>query len=108
MKQVHEGLKPKKSYKFDICDTFFHKGDLAIHILPVHEGKKPFKCNICDHKIAKKFDLTKHINEVHEEEKQHLCTICNVSFSRKSSLDTHNIIHKGNKPFKCEKCNSNF
>ena len=41
------------------CDSFFTKSNLANHIEAVHEGKKPFECNIWDYKCAQKSTLKK-------------------------------------------------
>ena len=40
-----------------------------MHIASVHEGKKPFKCSICDYTFAQKKTLTNHISSVHEGKK---------------------------------------
>ena len=38
-----------KRLQCDACNSFFKtKTNLKIHIESVHEGKKPFKCNICE------------------------------------------------------------
>ena len=37
------------------------------HIANIHEGKKPFKCDICDTKFARKSHLKNHITSVHEQ-----------------------------------------
>ena len=37
------------------------------HVTSVHEGKKPFKCDICDAKFDEKSKLKKHITSVHEQ-----------------------------------------
>ena len=41
-----------------------------MHIASVHEGKKPFKCEICDDQFELKHELNEHIASVHEEENQ--------------------------------------
>ena len=46
------------------------KYDLNLHIASVHEGKKPFKCEICDDQFKLKHELNEHIASVHEEENQ--------------------------------------
>ena len=46
------------------------KYDLNLHIASVHEGKKPFKCEICDDQFELKHELNEHIASVHEEENQ--------------------------------------
>jgi uncharacterized Zn-finger protein len=57
------------------------------HIESVHEGKKPFKCNICDVTFFQKGDLTKHGKTVHEGKKPHKCNGCDKAFSQKGSLN---------------------
>ena len=59
------------------------KYDLNLHIASVHEGKKPFKCEICDDQFELKHELNEHIASVHEEENQSahndcmmMCHIC--------------------------------
>ena len=37
-----------------------------IHVTSVHEGRKPFKCEVCGWRYCQKGDLTKHITSVHE------------------------------------------
>ena len=38
-----------------ICKiSFSHNSSLKTHIAMVHEGKKPFKCPICDYTVHKK------------------------------------------------------
>ena len=43
--------------------------DMKSHLHSVHEGKKPFKCDICDTCLSNARDLKKHIDSVHEGEK---------------------------------------
>ena len=39
----------------------------------VHEGKKPFKCDICGAKFAVKQGLKNHVESVHEGKKPFKC-----------------------------------
>ena len=41
-----------------------------LHIASVHEGKKPFKCEICDDQFELKHELNEQIASLHEEENQ--------------------------------------
>ena len=39
------------------------------HVASVHEGKKPFKCDICDYKFSQKTSMKSHVETVHEGKK---------------------------------------
>ena len=39
------------------------------HVSSVHEGKKPFNCDICDFSCSQKSNMKIHIESVHEGEK---------------------------------------
>ena len=38
-------------------------------LLSVHEGKKPFECDICDYSFSWKSNFIKHVASVHEGKK---------------------------------------
>ena len=57
----------KKSFKCSVCDfNFSAKQNLSNHIATVHDGKKPFKCSNCDFNCTTKRNLTRHFSSVHE------------------------------------------
>ena len=37
------------------------------HVASVHEGNRPFKCNICDATFSEKANMKRHIFRIHEE-----------------------------------------
>ena len=77
------------------------------HVVVVHEGRKRFKCEICNAEFGQKSDLNKHVAVVHEGKKQFTCDICNSEFGQKGTLKQHVVVvHEGNK--QCEICNRNF
>ena len=45
------------------------KGDMNKHVASVHEGKKPFKCDICDRSFSLKSHMNRHVASVHEGKK---------------------------------------
>ena len=72
---------------------------MKIHIDSVHEGKKPFKCNICKAIFAGKRDWNKHVASVHEEKRPFKCTICDANFAKKGNFKRHvTSVHEGKKP----------
>ena len=59
------------------------------HISAVHEGKKPFKCSICDKSFGRKSHMELHISAVHEEKKPFECLLCKEGFTRKENMQKH-------------------
>ena len=66
----------------------------------VHEGKKPFKCDICDANFTQKPNLKQHIESDNEGKKPFKCDMCDTSFVFKHYLQGHIAsIHENRKPF---------
>jgi KRAB domain-containing zinc finger protein len=100
------------------------------HYFNVHEGIKPFKCDICGLTFARKQRLNKH-KKCHEHVKCDVkCDLCEKSFTTKKGLNRHKeYVHnentavgdpgkamtnnaepipKGKKPFHCTMCDTEF
>ena len=64
--------------------------DLKMHFVSsIHDGKKPFKCIICDISYAYKKDLNDHKAAAHEIAMPYSCVNCNSGFFRKQELLEH-------------------
>ena len=59
----------------------------------VHEGKQPFKCNICDYCCSQKSDVA----SVHEGKKPFKSGICKYSSSQKQQMNRHIVSVHENK-----------
>ena len=87
----------------------FASGQLKRHIASVHEGKKPFKCSVCDYKCSEGGQLKRHISSVHERERPFKCDICEATFAGKNNVVIHIArIHEGKNPFSCNICKATF
>ena len=74
-----------------------------MHIASVHEGKKPFKCQICDYSCTQKTDMTHHVSFVHEKKEPFKCDICSYSCFLKHDIKKHlESVHEEKKSFKCD------
>ena len=62
---------------------------LAKHISAIHEGKKPFKCDICDYRSSQKGCMNTHVASVHEGKKPFKCDICDYRCSQKGYMKQH-------------------
>ena len=100
----------KKHFKCNICDAgFTQKASMNGHISSVHEGKKPFKCSMCDASFSGKRKLNEHIVTVHEKNNDSKCDACDARFTKKTSLNSHIAsVHVGKKPFYCDICGASY
>lgn len=98
----------------DVCGKVMkNKSSLARHSF-IHTGKKPFACNLCELRFNRRDNLQHHLNRLHPNgvaklEKQRevqtwLCAVCGKTFSCRSRLKTHEVIHSGVKPHRCDLC----
>ena len=81
----------KKGYKCTICDaSFYASNGLKYHMTKIHEDKRPYIYEICDSSFVLKGHLTRHISSVHEKHKPYKCDICDVAkYSRNSEIKSH-------------------
>ena len=72
--------------------------DTEVDSRPVHEGKKPYRCDDCEVSFSSQKMLLDHNLSVHKKKKPYNCETCNYNFSTKSHLYKHiAAIHQGKK-----------
>ena len=95
---INISSSPKREVMFgcEICGKILaNKTTLAQHI-KIHEGKKPFNCDICNYRCSQKGDMKTHVASVHEGKKPFKCDICDYSCSQKGNMTRHvSSIHEG-------------
>ncbi|XP_030385705.1 zinc finger protein 559 [Scaptodrosophila lebanonensis] len=61
-------------------------------------------CEICNRKFVNGKTLSKHVKTVHNKIKPFICNVCGKKTARKASLIIHMRQHTGEKPLQCEQC----
>ena len=63
----------------------------------MHEGLKPFLCEVCSYKTSQKQSLKKHIDVIHRGLKPFKCPSCSYTAGQKGHLKKHLLTaHKYN------------
>jgi len=75
----------------------------------VVERRKPFICFLetCQKAFSQYSSLQKH-ERIHRGEKPFVCQICGQAFTQNSNLKRHENIHKGEKLYNCTSCPKSF
>uniref|UniRef100_A0A182K7X8 C2H2-type domain-containing protein n=1 Tax=Anopheles christyi TaxID=43041 RepID=A0A182K7X8_9DIPT len=88
----------------NICKHMFSNSKiLSKHIKTVHLQIKPFVCNVCGYKCARKATLNIHIRQ-HSGLKPLTCKSCPFRTADPSALSYHERRHKNNKAYQCKTC----
>lgn len=98
----------------DVCGKVMkNKSSLARHSF-IHTGRKPFACHLCELRFNRRDNLQHHLSRLHPQgaarrEKRPpapawLCAVCGKTFGCRSRLKTHEAVHSGVKPHRCDLC----
>ncbi|XP_061660480.1 zinc finger protein ZFP2-like [Syngnathoides biaculeatus] len=109
-----EGGAAAENLVCDVCGQVMkNKSSLARHSF-IHTGQKPFACPLCDLRFNRRDNLSHHVSRLHpggvaRRERRRpaqtwLCDVCGKTFRCRSALKTHEVIHLGVKPHRCDLC----
>jgi len=86
-------------WKYDNCHKEFTKTWSFLYHARMHEGEKPFKCQVCDRSFSQKSNLTKHMKHhvltTVSERKLFRCNICPKGYTERYNLRKHLKIKHG-------------
>lgn len=105
-------------FKCSQCQKTFKRKNGLIKHMEVHSGLNLYRCQECNKYFTQFEFLLKHMQNVHKKEKpyhesvikkkQFQCYFCEKAFDLVSALMRHEALHKGEEPFKCNKCQLSF
>ena len=104
---VQSDVIKAKPYECSTCSKrFLNKASLKAHIV-IHTGQWPYACSMCPNKYAeslKRHEKVNHSELLPEALKPHSCDVCNKRFYSASKLKVHKMVHSGEQPFCCDRC----
>lgn len=104
--KIHkEGERPHTCH---VCGRSFSElSEMELHRAG-HGGGRPRKCDQCDDSFRKLSELNHHVRRFHTFERQHKCMFCTKEFYSIYNLKQHVMVHTGQRPYACSKCDLRF
>ena len=87
-----------------VCQAYPRADTLKRHILSFHEGKKMYKCDVCNKSFKGHIKDHMRTHATFTEEKPFNCGQCGAKFNQRSQLTVHMRVHTGERPYSCKIC----
>eukprot|EP01083_Nonionella_stella_P034750 95018_1 len=92
----------------DCAKCFNSSTGLANHRDQIHSHERPFACERCPNRFAKRHLLNRHVSDSHQNQ-LYPCSQCFVILSTECNLKRHvAAMHTKAKPYGCDKCEQKF
>ncbi|KAK7475342.1 hypothetical protein BaRGS_00033418 [Batillaria attramentaria] len=106
---THVSAEDKK-FVCKICDRAFASLRYCKDHEIIHTGVKPFQCDLCGQRFARRRGVVLHRRTVHMGEKSYKCMCCEKRFSNLTAFRDHKQTHKecNSRPFVCTVCGFAF
>ena len=88
LKNSHQRAKSVHTCTICVPPSTFERKDVFNNHLALHEGAKPFTCNICDKNFSSRSNLQSH-SRTHDPSSSLQCPTCSKKFNSKKKLNLH-------------------
>lgn len=103
--QCHKQLQSKHAYEMHV--KVIHQGEKPF-ICNVNKSDKGFPCDICGKILNHPSSVVYHKEAEHNNGRRFVCNKCAKGFKHKQLLQRHQLVHSDDRPYVCKSCGASF